>query len=139
MTEFLNIYLECNVKYRQLTRAVHMLIDSLKKNPSLTLPIEFHSKFSESLDNYNVDSQIVIHLWRDLNVKLLNESPAPNLRIELLKFLTSLLSRVNLTNQRLPSHLKAQAIQYLDETKSLLNEYLISENNMTDKVGFFLY
>ena len=110
-----------------------MLIEAANKNPNLTFPIEFHNAFSESLEDYSVDSQTVMHLWKDLN-KLLENCKEMNLRIELLKFLNGLLGRVNLTNQRLPSHLKAQAIQSLDVTKTLLTNYLRDESDLTDKV-----
>lgn len=111
-----------------------MLINALKANTNLTLPFAFYETFSESLENYNVDSQTVIFLWKDLN-KFLSESNESQLSIELLKFLNSLISRVNLTNQRLPSHLKTQAIEQLDDTNELIKAYLFKEDQLDDNVS----
>ena len=50
-----------------------------------------------------------------------------DLRIELLKFLSCIMSRVNLTNPRLPSHLKLQAGQCLEESNVLLSKHLFQQ------------
>jgi hypothetical protein len=47
-----------------------------------------------------------------------------NLKIELLKFINCILIRINITNQRLPAHLKIQAIELLEETKCFVSLYL---------------
>jgi hypothetical protein len=106
----------------------------LKKNKSLNLPDEFHTRFSECLEGYNVDAQVQIHLWKDLNELLANCSE-PNLQCEYLRFLNSVLGRVNLTNQKLPSHLKALAMEQLQESKKILYSFLRSQADRTDQVG----
>lgn len=64
--------------------------------------------------------------------------PLENLKIELLKFVNCILNRLNLTNQRLPAHLKIQSIELLDETKLFLNNYLTSNNTINDNFLFYL-
>lgn len=81
-----------------------------------------------------MDAQTLVHLWKDLN-QLLSECSEPNLQCEYLRFLSSVLSRVNLTNQKLPSHLKAEALQQLDETKQIVYGYLNSQVELKDQVS----
>lgn len=57
--------------------------------------------------------------------------PLENLTIELLKFVACILARINITNSRLPAHLKIQSIELLDETKCFLNAYLNEDKNIS--------
>ncbi|CAF0779004.1 unnamed protein product [Brachionus calyciflorus] len=118
LADFLNFYIDCNVKYRQLSRATLRLLDSISKNENLNLPIEFYQHYSECLENYLVDNQTIVNLWKDL-IKLLNQSQK-DFKIELLKFINCILSRINLCNPSVPAHLKTTAFQLLKDTKNFL-------------------
>ena len=62
-----------------------------------------------------------------------------DLRIELLKFLSCIMSRVNLTNPRLPSHLKLQAVQCLEESNVLLSKYLFQQTDSANDEQELVY
>ena len=121
---FLNAYLEANVKFRQLARVTHKLIESIKLNKSLTLPDRFYDFYGECLESHHVDVQTVVNIWKEINKSLESSSEQSNFRIELLKFLNCFMSRFNLCNNRMPSHLKTQSLQLLNENKKFLNTFL---------------
>lgn len=77
MEKFLNFYLDSNVKYRQLARVTNKLIDSVRSNESLNFPIEFYQNYGQYLESYQVDSQTLVSLWKDVN-KLLIDSKTSN-------------------------------------------------------------
>lgn len=42
--DFVNFYLDSNVKYRQVHRMTKRLIESVKLNSNLQFPVEFYNK-----------------------------------------------------------------------------------------------
>lgn len=71
LEEFLNFYIDSNIKYRQLSRATLKLISSIEKDQH-KLPVKFYKHYGEVLENYLVDNQTLINLWTDL-IQILNE------------------------------------------------------------------
>ncbi|RNA19700.1 transmembrane 17B-like, partial [Brachionus plicatilis] len=128
--EFLNFFIDRNIKYRQLSTATLRLIDSIEKN-KLKFPVEFYNHYSECLENYLVDNHTIINLWSDL-IKILKEKSNVG-KTEPLKFLKCIISRINLCNPSIPSGLKASAIKLLISTDEILQELL--QNTQDDEMA----
>jgi hypothetical protein len=84
--------------------------------------------YAECLENYHVDNQTVIYLWRDVN-KYLEKQSEPDektiyVQMELIKFVNCILSRLNICNQRLPTHFRILSLELLNETRSFLTTCL---------------
>ena len=130
MSTFLHAYLEANVKFRQMSRVTHKMFELLKSNTGLVLPQTFYDFYGECLESHQVDSQTVVSIWKEINKCLQETSGESNIQSELVKFLNCVLSRVNLCNSRIPTHLKTQSMQLLNENKVFLSSFLANINDL---------
>jgi hypothetical protein len=121
---FLSAYLEANVKFRQMAKVTHKLLDLVKLNRTLTFPDKFYDYYAELLETHQVDGQTIVNIWKEINKSLGLSEERSNFRRELLQFLNCIMSRINLCNNRMPSHLKVQSLQLLNENKLFLNAFL---------------
>lgn len=66
MTNFLNHYVQLNVKYRQLSKATQQIISSIDNNKCLHLPTDFYENYASCLENYHIENQTIVNLWKDI-------------------------------------------------------------------------
>lgn len=69
---FLTALLDSNVKFRQLSRITHKLVESLSKNEDLEFPNGFYKQYETCLENYQVDMQTILNIWQDI-IKIIDQ------------------------------------------------------------------